>query len=521
MRLCGECLYLTLGLDDVFLFFICISDIICGKMKDNLTFDRKFGFEVWEEGRIKKAFEFAEGYKNFISKCKTEREVVDWVVERARSEGYTELESTRSTKGIKSITGITGRGVYSVNRGKSIILGVFGKKPMRDGVKMILAHIDSPRIDLKPTPLYESERVAWFKTQYYGGIKKYQWPTIPLAIHGVVVLANGKKIEIVMGEKENEPVLTITDLLPHLSEKQMEKKLEEAVEGEEMNVVIGSRPIMNSKLNPSTSLRTRTQNSKLGGEKNSIKLGILELLNERYGITEEDLVSADLEIVPAGQARDLGFDSSMIGGYGQDDRVCAYSAVQGLLSIKDPQTTNIVVLTDKEETGSESNTGALSNFIPDFISEMLYLQEGKHDENLLRDCLSTSKAISADVTVAFDPDYKDVFDPLNTARLGAGITIEKYTGRKGKSSTSEASAEYIAEIRNVFNKNNILWQTGGLGKVDIGGGGTIAMFLARYNMDVVDAGPPILSMHSPFEISSKIDIFACFEAYKAFFNLIR
>ena len=483
-----------------------------------LTFERKFGFEVWEESRIKKTFEFAEEYKDFISECKTEREVVDWVAGKARSEGYTEVGSekeegtTKRKSSNRSFDTAYGKPlkVFGVNRGKSIILGVFGKKPMRDGVKMVLAHIDSPRIDLKAMPLYETEKIAWFKTQYYGGIKKYQWPAIPLAIHGVIVLANGQKLCLNIGEKPIDPVFSITDLLPHLSQKQLEKKLEEAVQGEEMNVVIGSRPIANSKL--------KTQNSKLDENKDLVKLGILELLNREYGISEEDLVSADLEIVPAGGARDLGFDKSLIGGYGQDDRICAYAAVQGLLNVRNAQTTSIVVLTDKEETGSESNTGALSNFIPDFISEMLFFEEGKHDENLLRDCLSASKAISADVTVGFDPDYQDVFDPKNTARLGAGIAVEKYTGRRGKFGTSEASAEYLAYIRNLFNKNDILWQTGGLGKVDFGGGGTIAMFLARYNMDVIDAGPPILSMHSPFEVSSKIDLLACFEAYKVFLS---
>jgi len=472
-------------------------------IKNKLLFERKFGFEVWEKEKIDKVSTFSEGYRSFLSRCKTEREVVDFVAEQADKRAY---------KCINTITGITkiaGNKIYSVNRGKSIILAVFGQKPIKEGVKMILAHIDSPRIDLKTLPLYESEKLAWLKTQYYGGIKKYQWTSHPLAIHGVVVLENGQKINLTLGENDNEPVLTITDLLPHLAAKQMEKKLSEAVEGEEMNVVIGSRPITNSKF--------KIQNSKFNeSEKDMVKLGVLELLNKKYGITEEDLVSADLEIVPAGKARDLGIDGSMIGGYGQDDRICAYSALQALFSVQKPKESILVVLVDKEETGSESNTGALSNFIPDFISEMLFSEEGKHDENLLRDCLSQSKAISADVTVAFDPDYKDVFDPLNTARLGAGIALEKYTGRRGKSGTSEAPAEYVAEIRNIFNKNNVLWQTGGLGKVDLGGGGTIAMFLARYNMDVIDAGPAILSMHSPFEVSSKIDVYACYEAYKAF-----
>lgn len=463
-----------------------------------MTFERKFGFEVWKPERIKKALEFAEGYKEFISQCKTEREIVAQVEKAISKQGFININNVGASANRRTAPVSASGKIYGINRCKSIILARFGQRPVSEGVRMLLAHIDSPRIDLKPMPLYESEKIAWFKTQYYGGIKKYQWPAIPLAIHGVVVLANGKTMALNMGENEAEPILMITDLMPHLSKKQMEKKLEEAVGAEEMNIVIGTRPA--------------------GKEKDSVKLGILKLLNKRYGITEEDLVSADLEIVPAGKARDLGFDASLIGGYGQDDRICAYSAVQSLFAIENPKNTNVVVLVDKEETGSESNTGALSNFIPDFISEMLFLEEGKHDENRLRDCLTQTKAISGDVASAFDPDYKEVFDPQNTARLGAGIVLEKYTGRKGKADTSEASAEYLGWIRSVFAQNKILWQTGNLGKVDAGGGGTIAMFLARYNLDVVDAGPAILSMHAPFEISSKIDLYATFEAYRAFLN---
>jgi len=470
----------------------------------DLTFKPKFGYEEWTEEKIKKVFEFAEGYRKFISECKTERKVVGWVEGKAKEVGYGKLESVRGVKGAKRAK------VYGVNREKAIILGQFGKRPLSQGARLVLAHIDSPRIDLKLQPLYEEEKIAWLKTHYYGGIKKYQWTATPLAIYGVVVLENGRKIQIEIGDKPEDPVFVITDLLPHLSKKQMEKKLEEAIEAEEMNVVVGSMP---TKIRDS---KSEIQNKE--EKKETVKLGVLEWLNKNYGIKEEDLISADLEIVPAGQAKDLGFDRSLIGGYGQDDRICAYTAVQALLEVKDPEYTNIVVLVDKEETGSESTTGALSNFIPDFISEMLYLQTGKHDENNLRDCLSLSKAISADVTVGFDPDYKDVFDPKNTARIGAGIVLEKYTGRRGKAETNEATAEYLAEIRNIFNKNKVLWQTGGLGKVDLGGGGTIAMFLARYNMDVVDAGPPLLSMHSPFEISSKVDLYSCFEGYKAFLN---
>jgi len=472
-------------------------------MKD-LSLQRQFGFEVWTSEKIKKAFEFAEGYKEFLSECKTEREVVEWVVKRLEK-NFLEIESKGAFPPSK-----TGRKFYLVNRGKSLILAILGERPTREGARIVLAHVDSPRIDLKVNPLYEEEKIAWFKTQYYGGIKKYQWPAIPLAIHGVVVLANGRKVCLNIGEKPIDPVFSITDLLPHLSQKQLEKKLEEAVEGEEMNLVIGSRPIANSKL--------KTQNSKLDEKKDLVKLGILELLNREYGISEEDLVSADLEIVPAGRARDLGFDQSLVGGYGQDDRICVYAALQAFLSLEKPTKTCFLVLVDKEETGSESNTGALSCFIPDFVSEILYLEEKQHDENVLRDCLACSKAISADVTVAFDPDYKEVFDSYNTARLGAGVVLEKYTGRRGKMGTNEATAEYVAEIRKIFDEKEILWQTGGLGKVDLGGGGTIAMFLARHNLDVVDLGPAILSMHSPFEISSKIDLFAAFEAYRAFWT---
>jgi len=457
---------------------------------NSLLFEKKFGFETWPQEKINKAFTFAEKYRRFISECKTEREVVSWLAGEIKKQGFAEIASKSKSKS----------NVYGLNRGKSIILGRFGRQPLKNGIKIILAHIDSPRIDLKPTPLYESEKMAWFKTQYYGGIKKYQWPAVPLAIHGVISLVNGRNVSLCLGEEQSDTVFTITDLLPHLSKKQMEKKMEEAVGGEEMNIIVGTVP-------------TKTKKGKDG-----VKMGILELLNKKYGITEEDLVSADLEIVPAGEARNVGFDGSLIGGYGQDDRVCAYTATMALLENTNLENPSLVVLTDKEETGSESNTGAMSNFTVDFISEMLYLEEGKHDENTLRDCLTLSKAISADVTVGFDPDYKDVFDPANTARIGAGIAIEKYSGRGGKYGTNEATAEYLAQIRKVFNESHILWQTGGLGKVDEGGGGTIAMFLTRYNLDVIDAGPPILSMHSPFEISSKVDIYSCFEAYKAFFK---
>jgi len=340
----------------------------------DLAFKRKFGYEEWPSEKIKKAFELAEEYRKFISECKTERKVVERVRDRVKDRGYREL---KSITGITGTTGTTGMGkIFGINRGKAMILGQFGKRPLIEGARLVLAHIDSPRIDLKLQPLYEGEKIAYLKTQYYGGIKKYQWPAIPLAIYGTVVLENGKLIQIEIGDKPGDPVLTITDLLPHLSQKQMEKKLSEAVEGEELNIVIGSIPVK----------KAEDRRLKVEDGKETVKLGILEWMNKKYGIKEEDLVSADLEIVPAGEAKDLGFDRSMIGGYGQDDRICVFSAMEALLTTKNPEFTNIVILVDKEETGSESNTGALSNFIPDFISEMLYLQTGRHDENNLRDC---------------------------------------------------------------------------------------------------------------------------------------
>ncbi len=481
-------------------------------MDRDLLFEKKYGFEVWPKARINKALSFAEGYRQFLSQCKTESEVVSFVASQAKQEGFVQIEGY-GTGFVCPVFKKAPQKVLGINRGKSLALGIFGQKPLKSGLRMILAHIDSPRLDLKPQPLYESEKIAWLKTQYYGGIKKYQWPTLPLAIHGEIVLANGKEILINMGENEAEPVLTITDLLPHLSKEQMQKKLEEAIEAEELNIVVGSLPSSKLKLAYRQAGRQRAKSEK---NKDTIKLGILELLNKRYGITEEDLVSSDLEIVPAGKARDLGFDASMILAYGQDDRVCAYSALQALLIQNDPEYTSLIVLVDREEIGSEGNTGALSNFIPDFISEMLYLETGTHDENLLRDTLAKTKAISADVTVGFDPDYASAFDPKNTARVGAGIVLEKYTGHRGKSGTSEASAQYMAFMRNIFNKNGILWQTGGLGKTDLGGGGTVAQFLAQYNLEVVDAGPAVLSMHAPFEITSKADVYSCFEAYRVF-----
>lgn len=462
-----------------------------------LLYERKFAFDHWSKKTAQTAFDFSEDYKKFLTACKTERRVVNWTVKEARKHGCRQLENVGKTT--PKTASLKDKKFYNVNRNKSVILARFGKRRITDGLRLILAHIDSPRLDLKIRPLYEKEHLGFMKTHYYGGIKKYQWPTLPLAMYGTIVRQDGSKAEIELGEKPNDPIFMISDLLPHLAADQLEKKLAEAVKAEELNLVVGSL--------------AKRGNKK---EENLVKQHLLELLNKAYRITEDDFVSADLEIVPAGPARDLGFDRSLVAGYGQDDRICAYTALQALFDSKASEFTSVVVLVDREEIGSEGATGATSSFIVDFVGELLHMEAGEYNENVLRDSLAVSKAISADVTVGFDPDYADVFDPNNSARLGAGLAVEKHTGRKGKSLTSEASAEYVAYIRRLYNQAGVFWQTGGLGKIDVGGGGTVAMFLARHNMDIIDSGPALLSMHAPFEISSKADIYSAYLAYKAF-----
>ena len=461
----------------------------------NLMFEKKFAFDIWDEATTQKAFDFCEGYKEFLSQAKTERLAVKLAEAEAVKNGFKRLEHIGESKE----KGFTGP-VYSVNRGKSIVLAKPGKKPVSDGVRIILAHVDSPRLDLKVKPLFESEHIAFLKTHYYGGIKKYQWTALPLAMYGVIVKQDGSKVEIALGDNPKDPIFMITDLLPHLDKLQGEKKLDDAIPAETLNVVVAG-------------LGTKAKD-----DKEPVKKNLLKLLNGKYGIMEEDFVSADLELVPQGVARDLGFDRSLIASYGHDDRACAYAAINSLFAEKESEYCSVVVLTDKEEIGSEGNTSVNSNYISDFVSELLYLEAGVHDENNLRDTFFRSKAISADVAVGFDPDYAEVFDAANTARIGAGAVVEKYTGHRGKYDTSEATAEFVGFIRNTFNNDGIIWQTGGFGKVDTGGGGTVAMFLARLNMDIIDIGVPLLSMHAPFEIASKADIYSAYLAYKAFFE---
>jgi len=465
------------------------------KSEPNLMFEKKFAFDIWDDATTKKAFDFCEGYKEFLSAAKTERLAVKIAEAMAVKKGFKKLEHIGETEQKRFNVP-----VYSINRGKSIILAKPGRRPVKEGARIILAHIDSPRLDLKIKPLFEGEHMAFLKTHYYGGIKKYQWTALPLAMYGTVVKQDGTAVEIAIGDKPDDPIFMITDLLPHLARTQYEKKLDEAVPAETLNVLAASL------------------GSKNKDDKEPVKKNLLAFLNKQYGITEEDLISADLELVPQGTARDLGFDRSMISSYGHDDRICAYTALESLFRLENSEYATVVVLTDKEETGSDGPTGVNSNYISDFMSELLYLESGNHDENILRDAFFKSKAISADVTVGFDPDYAEVFDSGNTARIGAGVVVEKYCGHRGKYDTSEATAEFVGFIRKIFNESSINWQTGGMGKVDTGGGMTVAAFLARLNMDVIDIGVSLLAMHAPFEIASKADIYSAYLAYKAFFE---
>ena len=466
------------------------------KDNKNLLFEKKFGFDGWDDATKRSAFDFAEGYKKFLSFSKTEHLAVTWTENAAKENGYKELELIGETgqKGFKTP-------VYSINRGKAVILAKPGRRPAVDGLRLVLCHIDSPRLDLKMRPLFENEHIAFLKTQYYGGIKKYQWPTIPLAIYGTIAKQDGSTVQIALGDKPEDPIFMITDLLPHLDKLQAEKKLDEAIPAETLNVIVGN-----------IAQKGKEQ------EKDLVKKNLLNLLYDQYGISEEDFVCADLEIVPAGAARDVGFDRSLVAGHGQDDRSCSYGALQAILNAKTTEFATVVVLVDKEDIGSIGVTSANSSFIADFISELIYLETGVHDENTLRDVFFRSKAISGDVTAGFDPDYPEVFDTLNSARVGAGVVIERYTGHGGKFYGNEASPELTSFIRNIFNAANVNWQSGDFGKIDIGGGSTISNFLSRLNMDVIDVGVALFSMHAPFEIASKADLYSTYLAYKAFFE---
>jgi len=435
---------------------------------------------------------FIEGYKDFISKGKTEREASDYIEEQAKKNGFLDLyaedDESFDPKGK----------YYAKNRGKSIIMINLGEDNLIDGLNIVGAHIDSPRLDLKQNPIYEDSDLALFKTHYYGGIKKYQWTSLPLALHGIVYKEDGGKVSINIGEAQEDPVFSISDLLPHLAKDQNAKKMSEAVTGENLNVIIGNMPN--------------------DVEKNPFKSRLLKILDEMYGISEEDFKVAELEVVPAGKARDSGFDRSMVMAYGQDDRSCAFAAMKAIFSKESYKRSAVAIFSDKEEIGSVGNSGMLSNAFENFMAEILFRSKGRYDELMLRRMLSNTNVFSADVVNGFDPDYPEVSDKLNSAYLGRGVSISKYGGSKGKSGSNDANAEYISKVRMLLNKENIVWQTAEVGKVDQGGGGTIAYILANKGAEVVDIGLPVLSMHSPFELISKVDLYMAYRAYDIFFR---
>ncbi|MGN0499035.1 MAG: aminopeptidase [Acutalibacteraceae bacterium] len=456
-------------------------------LKEKLFRDTKKGAGSLSDKEIAAADKFCKKYMKFLDEAKIEREAVNVSKELAEKAGFTEYISGKKYN--------PGDKVYLTNRGKNIILAVIGKKGCSEGVRLSIAHIDSPRLDLKPNPLYEANDLALFKTHYYGGIKKYQWTAIPLALHGMIVLKSGKKIAVKIGEKDDEPCFCVTDLLPHLAREQMKKPGVEMFTGEDLNVLIGSRPFKDD------------------SESELVKLNIMNLLFNEYGITEDDFLSADLEVVPAQKAREIGFDRSMIGAYGHDDRVCAYPALMAALDCENPEKTAVTMLVDREEIGSEGNTGMKSDFMKYFIFDMAK-SEGLDEYKVI----SQSTCLSADVNAAFDPNYPSVFETNNSSYINKGVVITKYTGSGGKYDTSDASAEFMAEVRALLDGEIVLWQTGELGKVDAGGGGTIAKFVANLNVDVVDLGVPVLSMHAPFEVVSKIDVYMAYRAFLSFFN---
>ena len=442
----------------------------------------------YTEEQKKEAFTVSEGYKKFISDCKTERECVDEVVRQAQAAGYKDLFSVKKVK--------PGDKLYAVNMGKTVVLFVAGTKPLEDGMKILGAHIDSPRIDIKQIPLYEETEMAFLDTHYYGGIKKYQWVTLPLAIHGVFVKKDGTVVPVSIGEKEDDPVVGISDLLVHLSADQMQKTASKVIEGEDLNVNVGSIPLADE-------------------EKEAVKKNILKLLKEQYDVAEDDFISAELEVVPAGRARDYGLDRSMVYGYGQDDRVCAYTSMLALFGVESTDRTAVCILVDKEEVGSIGATGMHSKFFENVVAELMD-RMGDYSELKVRRALSNSVMLSSDVSAAFDPNYPGVNEKKNTAYFAHGLVFNKYTGSRGKSGCNDANAEFMAAIRAALEKNDVVFQTSELGKVDQGGGGTIAYIMAQYNMQVIDSGVPVLNMHAPWEITSKADVYEAMRGYGAF-----
>lgn len=447
-----------------------------------------------ENNNIDEVMKYSTEYMNFLDNGKTERTSAKEVIKMAKARGYISLEEVLSKGNISP-----GDKIYANNKDKSVALFLIGNKALENGMRIVGGHLDVPRIDLKANPLYQEGNLGFFKTHYYGGIKKYQWTALPLALHGVVILNDGTKVDICIGEDDNDPVFCISDLLIHLSGNQMQKKLADGITGEGLNLLVGHMPLE-------------------GEEKEAIEANILKILNEKYNMVEEDFLSAEIEIVPAGKARHLGFDKSMVLAYGHDDRVCSYAGVKAILDSESVEYTAVALCVDKEEVGSQGNTGMHSKFFENTVSELIAL-EGNYCELKVKRAMANSKVLSADVAAGYDPNFPDAYEKRNSAYLGRGVVISKYTGARGKSGCNDANAEFTAEIRRVFNKADVVWQTAELGKVDQGGGGTIAYILANYGAEVIDCGVGVLNMHAPYEIVSKVDIYEMYKGYKAFYNI--
>ncbi len=451
-------------------------------------------WEKLQEEEKKQVFALAEDYKHFLDNGKIERECVEQIVSMARIAGFVELEEMIKA-GRQLEPGIK---VMAVNRNKAVALFVIGEKPLSEGLRIVGSHIDSPRLDLKPQPLYEDSGMALLKTHYYGGIKKYQWATLPLAIHGVFAKKDGTLVHLNIGEKEDDPLFVISDILPHLGKSQASKKMSDGISGEDLNVIIGHIPVEDADI------------------KEKVKLGVLQILAREYGVDEADFTSAEIEIVPAGKARDAGLDRGLILGYGHDDRSCAFASLRAILEVEHPLYTASALFVDKEEIGSMGSTGMESVFYENTVAELVALGSENYSELLLRRAFSNSKVLSADVDGAFDPTYPEPFDKRNSSLMGNGVVILKYTGSRGKYGSNDASAEFMAFVCGLYDENNVVWQTGELGKVDEGGGGTIAYILANRGADVIDCGVPVLSMHAPWELISKVDLFMAWKGYRAF-----
>ena len=453
---------------------------------------RKNAWTTYDEKQLTKLEKLCKNYIKFLDQGKTERECVKQIVKLAQEHGYVDLtEVTKSGKSLKA-----GDKVYSVCMDKTVAMFQIGKKKLEKGMNILGAHIDSPRMDVKQNPLYESEDFAYLDTHYYGGIKKYQWVTLPLALHGVIVKKDGSVETVNIGEDKSDPVFCVTDLLIHLAGEQMEKKANKVIEGENLDILVGSKPLK-------------------GEEKDAVKAGILAILKDKYGMDEEDFMSAEIEVVPAGRAREAGLDKSMIMSYGQDDRVCAYTSLAAMLEIENPDKTTCCLLTDKEEIGSVGATGMQSRFFENSVAELMDAM-GDFSELSLRRCLANSSMLSSDVNAAYDPLFASAFEKNNASYCGRGVVFSKFTGSRGKSGSNDANAEYIARIRNMMDKNDVCFQTAELGKVDVGGGGTIAYILSLYGMEVIDCGVAVLNMHAPWEITSKADIYEAYKCYKVF-----